>query len=159
VKTRALLALFAAALVGSAGCGKIIPKLADAGAHPDAVERTDAPPAREDAREDAHHEDARHEDAHHEDARHEDAHHEDVRVSRDATRPRDAGSDTILTGGACGSDKDCVLYPAGTGGCCGACLPKSQPAPSKVECLLPCLTPIQSCTCASAMCTASTTLL
>ena len=81
------------------------------------------------------------------------------RVRSDATLPRDASSDAILTGGACGAAKDCVLYPAGTGGCCGACVPKSQPTPSTVECLLPCLTPIKSCTCSSGMCTASTTLL
>jgi len=155
VKLRTLLALFFVALVGSAGCGKISPKTTDAGSHPDTAARTDAQGDRG--------EDALHEDAHHDAPMSHDAVMSDARADHgalDATSPpHDASSDGTLTGGACGADTDCVLYPAGTGGCCGACLPKSQPTPGTVQCLLPCLTPLKGCTCVKAACTGSTTLL
>jgi hypothetical protein len=71
----------------------------------------------------------------------------------------DANSDGIVTGGQCGSDTDCKQYSDGIGGCCGACVPVTDPEPQTVQCLLPCLTPIKSCTCVNHQCTGSTTLL
>jgi hypothetical protein len=79
---------------------------------------------------------------------------------RDRTSaPHDASSDGIVTGGECGGDSDCKQYSDGIGGCCGACIPATQPQPPTVECLLPCLMPIKSCTCVNHQCTGSTTLL
>jgi hypothetical protein len=71
----------------------------------------------------------------------------------------DANSDGIVTGGQCGSNTDCKQYGDGIGGCCGACIPASDRQPATVQCLLPCPTPIKSCTCVNHQCTGSTTLL
>ncbi|HZL20345.1 MAG TPA: hypothetical protein VFG23_21610 [Polyangia bacterium] len=64
--------------------------------------------------------------------------------------PADSG------GNRCNSDQDCKQYSDGVGGCCGACVPASDPQPASVQCLLPCTTPIKSCGCSNHQCVAST---
>lgn len=83
----------------------------------------------------------------------------DAPRDRSTVPPMDANSDGIVTGGQCGGDSDCKQYGDGIGGCCGACIPATDPQPATVQCLLPCLTPIKSCTCVNHQCTGSTTLL
>ena len=58
---------------------------------------------------------------------------------------RDAGTQ-------CTVNNDCVLYGPGVGGCCGDCLPKTAPQPGTVQCLIPCSTPLNSCTCNNGTC-------
>jgi hypothetical protein len=74
--------------------------------------------------------------------------HGDGAMGADA--PADSG------GNSCNSDQDCKQYSDGVGGCCGVCIPASNPQPATVQCLLPCTTPIKSCGCSNHQCVAST---
>jgi hypothetical protein len=79
-------------------------------------------------------------------------------VARDGGGDGSPGADAPAdSGGAqCNSDQDCKQYSDGVGGCCGACIPASEPQPATVQCLLPCTTPIKSCGCSNHQCVAST---
>jgi len=57
--------------------------------------------------------------------------------------------------GECVKDADCMLWPAGTGDCCGACTVAGTKQPARVECLVACLLPITSCSCQSGKCVGS----
>jgi hypothetical protein len=74
--------------------------------------------------------------------------HGDAAMGVDA--PADSG------GNPCNSNQDCKQYSDGVGGCCGVCIPATDPQPATVQCLLPCTTPIKSCGCSNHQCVAST---
>ncbi len=80
-------------------------------------------------------------------------------IAHDGGGATDGNPDSVVTGGQCAGDSDCKLYPAGVGGCCGACIPATDPQPPMVQCLVACSTPIKSCTCVNHQCTGSMTLL
>jgi hypothetical protein len=54
----------------------------------------------------------------------------------------------------CKTNADCIKYPDGVGTCCGDCLPTTAPRPPTIACLVPCMTPITSCSCVATKCTA-----
>jgi hypothetical protein len=64
-----------------------------------------------------------------------------------------ACADAGTSGSACQTTTDCIQYPDGTGGCCGACLAKTDPRPAMVQCLLPCQAPPTNCVCLQNRCT------
>jgi hypothetical protein len=79
-------------------------------------------------------------------------------VARDGGGDGSLGADAPADSGGtqCNSDQDCKQYSDGVGGCCGACIPASDPQPATVQCLLTCTTPIKSCGCSNHQCVAST---
>jgi len=155
------------------GCGSVTAKHSDGGgtggSHADSSVKDLASDRRI---EDAHHDamsrvdtssvkdmlisDARATDAHPRDARAMDGAAKDARATDGATR--DAPSSGSDAGGACQTDSDCMLYPGAGGGCCGVCQPETDPTPSMPQCLIACLLPLKSCTCAKNKCTGSTAL-
>jgi hypothetical protein len=64
--------------------------------------------------------------------------------------PADSG------GTECNDDQDCKQYSDDVGGCCGACIPASDPQPATVQCLVACAMPIKRCGCSNHQCVAST---
>lgn len=145
-------ALLMAALVGTAGCGSVTKIAQDGGggaggAHGDSSTGTDTP---RDLAADAPRDLVAGKDR---------PSVVDGPRDRSSVPPTDANSDGIVTGGECEGASDCKQYPAGVGGCCGACIPASDPQPPSVQCILPCLTPIKSCTCVNHQCLGSNTLL
>jgi hypothetical protein len=150
VKRRPLAALLAVAFFAAAGCGSVTGSSHDGGGG--AAGARDGGGGAAGARGDA---------SAGTDAARDRTGGQDLGSAADAPRdrmsgPHDAGSDGVVTSGQCGGDSDCKQYSDGIGGCCGACQPATLPQPPTVECLLPCLTPIRSCTCVNHQCTGST---
>src|SRR5262249_52302947 len=65
----------------------------------------------------------------------------------------DAGASDAGTGGVCTLDTDCVFRP--TAGCCGACMAKTDPVPTRtVVCGILCPAIVPNCGCVNNKCAA-----